>query len=116
MDWQSLATLFAVLCPSFLLVGLILGAAVALYFFRAMGARWPWEQRQEQGREQERGNHPMVHGPHVGDTFTIFRVPADSVAGSTARMVRNGWLHVNDGIADSTNLRDLHFVWVGEGR
>jgi len=51
-DWQPLATLFAALCPSFSLVGLMLGAAVALYFFRAMGMRWPREQEREQ--EQER--------------------------------------------------------------
>ena len=109
MDWQSLAILAFGLCPASLFVGFI-GAVILL---RQLGVRWPWEQVAYEG-----GNPgpPRVEpsGPKPGDTFKLYRVPMEIVGQRTAEMERMGWRFLRQDRADSTNLFDLQFVWLGE--
>jgi len=105
--WQLAAMLAFGLCPA----SLVIGAVGIVVLLRVFGTRWPWEQRQERSNTAR-----APHGPHPGDTFTIYRVPEDKVARRTAQMVHWGWQHVGDEMADSTNLRNLHFVWIGGER
>ena len=80
---------------------------------RQFGVRWPWEQAAYDG-----GNPglPVVQPsrPRVGDTFTLYRVPMELVGKRTAEMARYGWRFLRQDRADSTNLFDLQFVWLGE--
>lgn len=109
MDWQSLALLAFGLCPGSLLVGFI-GAVILM---RQFGVRWPWEQV-----AHEAGNPgpPVIYPsrPRVGDLFTLYRVPMGLVGKRTAEMAAYGWRFLRQDRADSTNLFDLQFVWLGE--
>ena len=109
MDWQSLAILGLGLCPASLFVGFV----GALILIRQLGVRWPWEQAAYEG-----GNPglPVVQPsrPRVGDTFTLYRVPNELVGKRVAEMAAYGWRFLRQDRADSTNLFDLQFVWLGE--
>ena len=109
MDWQSLALLGLGLCPASLLVGFI-GAVILI---RQFGVRWPWEQVAREGGSP---GLPVVQpsGPRAGDTFILYRVPNEMVGKRVAKMAAYGWRFLRQDRADSTNLFDLQFVWLGE--
>lgn len=107
-DWQSLAILAFGLCPGSLLLG-FLGA---IWLIRQLGVRWPWEQV----AEMHNPGLPRVtpSKPRVGDTLTLYRVPIEMVGKRTAEMASYSWRFLRQDRADSTNLFDLQFVWLGE--
>ena len=109
IDWQSLALLGLGLCPG----TAILTAVVMLWAFRQLGGRWGWEQA---AREGHNPGPPRVEPsrPRAGDTFTLYRVPMEMVGRRTAEMERMGWRFLRQDRADSTNLFDLQFVWLGD--
>ena len=109
MDWQSLALLGLGLCPASLFVG-FLGAVILM---RQFGVRWPWEQvANEEGNPGLPRAYPSR--PRAGDTFTLYRVPNELVGKRVAEMAAYGWRFLRQDRADSTNLFDLQFVWLGE--
>ena len=108
VDWQSLALLGLGLCPGSLFVG-FLGAVILL---RQFGVRWPWEQVARETHNP--GVVVQPSRPRAGDTFTLYRVPNELVGKRVAEMAAYGWRFLRQDRADSTNLFDLQFVWLGE--
>lgn len=109
MDWQAMAILGLGLCPG----TAILTAAVMLWTFRQLGGKFPWE---SQSAEMHNPGLPVIQPsrPRIGDTFILYRVPNEIVGKRVAEMAAYGWRFLRQDRADSTNLFDLQFVWLGE--
>jgi len=99
---QLLISLIVAACP----MSLVIGVLATLLAMRAMGTRWPWEQKQLPAAQTQM--------PQLGERFMLYRVPGDKVARRTSQMMRLGWTFQHQWKVNSTNLFNLEFVWLGK--